>query len=73
MRTVKSIIEEICGAQAEDKTYTADDITMAVVCGIEEGLQRYAWWKDGVQYVGTWGIPLAKALDDLHREAARWL
>ncbi len=34
--------------------------------GIETGIRRYAWWKDGVQYVGSCGTTLEKALQE-HR------
>lgn len=30
--------------------------------GKREGLTLYAWWKDGVQYVGTCGRTLEQAL-----------
>ena len=30
----------------------------------EAGLKAYAWWKDGVQYVGTCGTTLAEALKE---------
>ena len=30
--------------------------------GHKEGLCEYAWWKDGVQYVGTCGTTLKEAL-----------
>lgn len=30
--------------------------------GYREGVTAYAWWKDGVQYVGTCGATLADAL-----------
>jgi len=30
--------------------------------GIREGIRMYAWWKDGVQYVGTTGTTLKEAL-----------
>lgn len=30
----------------------------------------YAWWKDGVQYVGTTGKTLAKALEEINKEEA---
>ena len=30
--------------------------------GYEDGLRAYAWWKDGVEYVGTCGTTLKKAL-----------
>jgi hypothetical protein len=29
--------------------------------GFEDGLSCYAWWKDGVQYVGSTGTTLAEA------------
>lgn len=29
--------------------------------GMEEGARRFAWWKDGVQYVGTCGKTLEQA------------
>lgn len=32
------------------------------------GIARYAWWKDGVQYVGSCGTTLKEALDELERE-----
>lgn len=36
--------------------------------GIVEGLTRYAWWKDGVQYVGTCGCTLKQAVADVEAE-----
>jgi hypothetical protein len=36
--------------------------------GIAEGLKRFAWWKDGVEYVGTCGTTLKDALKDLEDE-----
>ena len=30
--------------------------------GYKKGLTAYAWWKDGVQYVGTCGKTLKEAL-----------
>jgi len=36
--------------------------------GVKEGLSRYAWWKDGEQYVGTCGRTLREALADAERE-----
>ena len=37
-------------------------ISKAVREGIEEGITRYAWWKDGQQFVGTGTYSLAVAL-----------
>jgi len=33
--------------------------------GVREGLRMYAWWKDGVQYVGTTGRTLKEALGEV--------
>ena len=35
--------------------------------GFEAGLQAFAWWADGVQYVGTCGTTLANALAQIDR------
>lgn len=29
--------------------------------GIKDGIRMYAWWKDGMQYVGTTGRTLLEA------------
>lgn len=36
--------------------------------GIREGIEQYAHWKDGVQYVGTSGTTLKKALERIDSE-----
>lgn len=33
--------------------------------GYRAGLAAYAWWKDGVQYVGTTGTTLRQAQDEI--------
>lgn len=33
--------------------------------GFDAGLRLYAWWKDGVQYVGTCGTKLSDALKEI--------
>lgn|GEM_PF-5997277 len=32
--------------------------------GIKDGIRQFAWWKDGVQYVGVCGMTLKKALEE---------
>ena len=32
------------------------------IAGYKLGITAYAWWKDGIQYVGTCGDTLQKAL-----------
>ena len=38
------------------------ELRLAVIEGFREGLRAYAWWGDGVQYVGTCGTTLGKAV-----------
>jgi len=39
--------------------------TRAYYKGIREGVEKFAWWKDGRQYVGTCGSTLKDVLHDL--------
>ena len=45
------------------------DVSKAYDCGaidgMKDGIRRFAWWKDGVQYVGTTGKTLADALSEI--------
>jgi len=36
--------------------------------GLKAGVRLYAWWKDGVQYVGTCGTTLKHALERIDKE-----
>ena len=36
--------------------------------GLREGVEMYAHWQDGVQYVGTTGRTLREALDTINQE-----
>jgi hypothetical protein len=36
--------------------------------GLKVGVRLYAWWKDGIQYVGTCGTTLKHALERIDRE-----
>lgn len=35
---------------------------------IQEGIKLHAWWKDGIQYVGTTGLTLKQALAEVAKE-----
>ena len=37
--------------------------------GKKEGIRLFAWWKDGIQYVGTCGTTLEKALKEIDDES----
>jgi hypothetical protein len=39
--------------------------TRAYYQGLREGVERFAWWKDGTQYVGTTGAKLKSVLQDI--------
>ena len=34
--------------------------------GMRRGVTLYAWWNDGVQYVGTCGTTLKKAIEEIN-------
>jgi len=36
--------------------------------GVRDGLRRFAWWKDGTEYVGTCGTTLKEAVEQTHIE-----
>lgn len=44
------------------------DLNEAYYNGIREGIEQYAHWKDGVQYVGTCGSTLKDALKRIDTE-----
>ncbi len=48
-------------------------LTRAYYNGIREGIEQFAHWKDGVQYVGTCGTTLKKALERIDSEEKRAL
>ncbi len=40
--------------------------TRAYYQGLREGVERFAWWRDGTQYVGTTGTELKAVLEDIN-------
>ena len=42
--------------------------TRAYYQGMRDGVERFAWWRDGIQYVGTTGRTLKEAIADIDRE-----
>jgi len=42
--------------------------TRAYYKGLREGVERFAWWRDGVQYVGSTGRTLKEALDAINQQ-----
>ena len=47
-----------------EKTILVQRVSIGLVQAYCNGLTEYAWWKDGVQYVGTCGRTLADAIAD---------
>jgi hypothetical protein len=39
--------------------------------GLIEGITRFAWWKDGTQFVGTCGTTLKSAIEEIEKEV-KW-
>lgn len=48
-------------------------LTKAYYNGIREGIEQYAHWKDGEQFVGTCGTTLKSALKNIDAEEKRAL
>lgn len=72
LATAKPLNEQITRLKAELEKKVASHNTQVAELhamanrareeGRKEGLCEYAWWKDGVQYVGTCGTTLKQAL-----------
>ena len=48
----------------------SESLQQAWLNGFVAGLKEYAWWKDGVQYVGSCGTTLQKAIERALRDYA---
>lgn len=54
----------------EQDQYMQVQMTRAYYQGVREGIQRYAHWRDGVQYVGTTGRTLKQAYQAVDQDEA---
>lgn len=63
---IKQLKEHI--TQLEECNQSLEKLKDAWLSGYKVALHRYAWWKDGTQYVGTSGGTLKEALTDLIEE-----
>ena len=50
---------------AEQEQYLQQAQTQAYYKGLREGVEKFAWWEDGTQYVGTTGSKLKSVLKDI--------
>jgi len=66
---IKRLEEQL--AQLKECNQSLEKLKEAWVAGFTSALNRYAWWKDGAQYVGTSGKTLKEALTDLIEETRR--
>jgi hypothetical protein len=57
----------------EQDQYLQLQMTRAYHQGLREGVELYAHWRDGVQYVGTTGRTLKEALNTVYEEEQRIL
>lgn len=57
----------------EDDQYMLLAQSKAYYLGLREGLNMYAHWKDGVQYVGTTGKTLKEAIQEINNTEAQVL
>ena len=44
------------------------NLEIAYKNGLIEGIRRYSWWEDGMQYVGTTKKPLEQAIKEVEKE-----
>ena len=54
----------------EQEQYMLLQMTRAYHKGLREGIEQYAHWQDGVQYVGTTGRTLREAIDTVDQREA---
>ena len=52
----------------EQDQYVQLQMTRAYHEGMREGVRLYAHWKDGVEYVGTTGKTLKKAIETIDQQ-----
>jgi hypothetical protein len=58
---------------AEQDQYRQITEMKSYYIGLREGVARFAHWKDGVQYVGTTGKTLKKAIEEINIEESSQL
>lgn len=65
---VRHITPEMMGTEAGAQKALRQAYCDGYQKGLKVGLRRYAWWKDGVQYVGAGVTTLAEALNEAEGE-----
>lgn len=52
----------------EQDQYLQLQRTRAYYQGLREGVELFAWWRDGTQYVGTAGLTLKQAIAKIDQD-----
>lgn len=52
----------------EQDQYLQLQQTRAYYQGLREGVELFAWWRDGTQYVGTTGLTLKQAIAKIDQD-----
>ncbi len=81
MKSSTEILDSYIGAHDGEEHWAAETergqvcyacaheaVRAAQLNGLIEGLSMYAWWKDGVEYVGTCGRTLKQAIEDVRKK-----
>ena len=50
-----------------------EEVIRSFYSGMIQGVARYAYWRDGTQYVGTTGRTLKEAVQEIRQEQNRML
>ena len=61
-----------CGDATGANAPTKEEVN-AYFDGLTSGIEMFAWWKDGTQYVGTTGKMLKEAVSQIETERAKAL
>lgn len=57
-------------SQNEAEEVVKEQLKEAYLYGVKDGITMFAHWKDGVQYVGSCGLTLKKALEEVDKGGA---
>ena len=47
------------------------DYESAYLLGLKDGIRRFAWWKNGTEFVGSCGMTLKQALEEVDKVDAQ--
>ena len=59
-------LDALTGIDSEERDRIETAVIEGYKAGMRKGIWLFAWWKDGVQYVGTTGKTLKQALEEIN-------